>query len=259
MSTWPKHSAAWNSIGPPMRPSQQVIDLFQDLAGPEQTMMMGVTPEFHPAFEYMIAVDRDEGMIDKVWLGDTKTKRVIHSNWMDMIWPEDNFSSIIGDCALPMLTTLDRMTEFQQRCYKWLKPGGVFVQRLFERPNEDYTWDQLVDMVSKPADINFHAFKWVACMSLAAEVGYKISDPIRFEYLNKLCADRAAVCKSTGWTREAVDTIDMYENGVQAVAFCNRAEWQSTVPEDALEVSFLYAYDYDLWQHCPILTWKKPE
>jgi hypothetical protein len=96
-------------------------------------------------------------------------------------------------------------------------------------------------------------------MALAAEIGYKISDTDRFAYLSKLCVDRDSISQTTGWTRQAVDTIDMYENGVQAVAFCNRAEWQSTVPDNAVEVDFLYAYDYDLWQHCPILTWKKPE
>lgn len=259
MSTWPKHSVNWNKLGPPMRPTPAVVKIFKDLAGDGRVLMMGVTPELHTAFVDVIAVDRDENMISNVWPGDTLTRQVLQSDWMKMEWESNRFSAVVGDCALPMLSTIENMTEFQQRCFDWIKPGGVFVQRLFERPTEDYTWDQLVDMVSKPADINFHAFKWVACMSLAAEVGYKISDPVRFEYLNKLCADRTAVCEATGWSREAVDTIDMYENGVQAVTFCNRAEWLSTVPNDAVEVNFLYAYDYDLWQHCPILTWKKPE
>ena len=257
MLTWPKHSANWNRLGPPLRPSTQVVEIMKSLASGD-ILLMGVTPELHAAFKNIIAVDRDSSMIEKVWLGDDDTRNVMQNDWMEMVWQSNNFDAVVGDCALPMLSTLERMTEFQSKCFDWLKPGGVFVQRVMERPTVAYTKNDLLDIMSKPANINFHAFKWLKCMSIAAQFGYAVPDPLRYEYFEYLCNDRDALCERTGWSREAVDTVDLQKEGKQTVAFCNREELIQTIPANAVDVTWTYAKDYDLAEHCPILSWRKP-
>ena len=242
-----------------MRPTPSVVKLMQDLAGDNQILLMGVTPELHAAFNNIVAVDRDSGMIERVWPGNTVTKTVIQCDWMSIAWNDiPPITAVVGDCALPMLSNLDNMRIFQQNCYDKLESGGVFVQRLFMRPENPYTRDDLLKIMSEPAQINFHAFKWVMCMAIAAEFGYSMSDPQRYDYFNTLCNNREKLANDTGWGSDAIETIEMYCDGKQTIGFCDRAEIFNTIPIDAVDVKFLYTDDYDLAEHCPIVFWRKP-
>ena len=220
--------------------------------------MMGVTPELHAAFIDITAVDRDEAMINRVWPGDTLTRKVIQADWMNIeYFRSPQLDAVIGDCALPMLGDLDKMRVFQSRCYEWLKPGGVFVQRISERPAVPYTRQTLIDITTQPALINFHAFKWVLCMVLAEESSYVVRDTDRLTLFNEICPDRDALCAATGWSRDAVDTMDLYIDGEYSVAFCSREELLSTIPKDAVDIQFVNMTDYDLAENCPIMSWKR--
>lgn len=242
-----------------MKPAASDVTHYQQLVGSGPVMMMGVTQELYPAFDDIMAFDRDEAMIKRVWLGNTETKTVTQQEWLDIGFEHSpGFAGIIGDCAIPMLADTDTMRVFQQRCLDWLRPGGVFVQRLFERPAKPYTRDDLRHIMSGPANINFHAFKWMLCMVLAAESGYQVRDTDRLVLFNELCPDRDALCAVTGWTRDAVDTMDLYEGGTNTIAFCDRKEYLSTIPDSATEVKFTFMTDYDLAENCPIMSWKTP-
>ena len=147
MQQWPKHSANWNRLGPPLRPTASVIEVMKQAVPPGPVLMLGVTPEIYQAFDHIQAVDRDQGMIERVWLGNTDSKQVTVGDWMTMDWPENSFSGIVGDCAIPMLGNLAVVSEFQQRCYHWLKPGGTVAFRLMERPDKAVTlgaWDNVL-------------------------------------------------------------------------------------------------------------------
>lgn len=258
MKTWHKHSENWNRLHSPMKPASSDVAHYQSLAGSGPVMMMGVTPELYDAFDFIVAFDRDQAMIDRVWPGDTKKKGVVKCDWMNIELVPNEWQAIVGDCALPMLGDLELMKEFQKRCMTWLQPGGVFVQRLLERPATPYTRDDLLRIASAPAEINFHAFKWMLCMVLAEESGYVVKDTDRLVLFNTLFPDRDALCAVTGWTREAVDTMDLYIDGTYSVAFCNRREYYNTIPADAIEIQFVYQNNYDLAENCPIMSWKKP-
>ena len=259
MTSWRKHSEAWNRLLSPMKPAPSDVAHYQQLVGQGPVMMMGVTQELYPAFDNLTAFDRDEAMIERVWLGDTETKRVTQKDWLSIEFDTaPNFAGIIGDCAIPMLANIATMRLFQERCVDWLKPGGVFVQRLFERPTVAYTRTNLLDIMSKPATINFHAFKWMLCMTIAAESGYQVTDKSRFALFNELCKDRDQLAANTGWTRDAIDTIDLYLDGKNTIAFCDREEYLSTIPEHAVDIQFVNMTDYDLAENCPIMSWRRP-
>ena len=258
MKSWHKHSESWNKLHSPFRPAPSDVAHYRSLIGEGRVMMMGVTPELHAAFTDITAFDRDEAMIAKIWPGNTLTRKVIKADWLRIeYFRSPGFDAVLGDCALPMLGDLDRMRLFQSRCYDWLKPGGVFVQRLMERPATPYTRADLLDIMSRPAKINFHAFKWMLCMVIAAESGYVVRDTDRLVLFNELCSDRDALCAATGWNRDAVDTMDLYAGGEYAVAFCSREEILSTIPEGAADIQFVNMTDYDLAENCPIMSWKK--
>ena len=262
MKQWPKHSANWNRLGPPLRPAPSVIQVMKQAIPQGNVLMLGVTPEIYQAFDNIQAVDRDQSMIDRVWLGDTQTKKVTVGQWMEMDWPDNTFSGIVGDCAIPMLGNLETVTEFQQRCYHWLKPGGTVAFRLMERPEQDVTIRNLIDAVSGPATMNFHAFKWRMGQCVAAwnRNSTAASADIRhlFQNLGFVKDHRGYLCYVTGWDIDAVDSIDLYENATQVVLFALRQEYQDTIPPGAQNITFTTNNDYDLADYTPILTWSKP-
>jgi hypothetical protein len=258
VKTWHKHSENWNLLHSPLKPAPSDVDHYKSLAGSGPVMMMGVTPELYDAFDFIVAFDRDQAMIDRVWPGDTNKKGVVKSEWMNIELVPGEWQAIVGDCALPMLGDLADMAEFQRRCMAWLQPGGVFVQRLFERPVIPYTRDDLLRIAGAPAEINFHAFKWMMCMVLAEESGYVVKDADRLGLFNTLFPDRDALCAATGWTRKAVDTMDLYIDGTYSIAFCNRIEYFNIIPAGAVDIQFTHQDDYDLAEDCPIMSWKKP-
>ena len=242
-----------------MKPAPSDVAHYKSLVGEGRVLMMGVTPELHAAFTDITAFDRDEAMIKRVWPGNTLTRNVVQADWMNIDYSRStNIVGVIGDCALPMLGDLDKMRVFQSRCFDWLMTGGVFVQRIFERPTVPYTRADLQKIMNEPAKINFHAFKWMLCMVIAAESGYIVRDTDRLVLFNELCSDRDALCAATGWSRDAVDTMDLYAGGEYTVAFCSREEILNTIPEDARDIQFTNMTDYDLAENCPIMSWRKP-
>lgn len=259
MTQWPKHSANWNRLGPPLRPTACVIKVMKEAVAPGPVLMLGVTPEIYRAFDHITAVDRDQSMIDRVWLGDTDTKCVTVGDWMDMDWPHNTFSGIVGDCAIPMLGNLAVVTEFQQRCYHWLKPGGTVAFRLMERPQQDVTLGDIERDLSQPAAMNFHAFKWRMgqCVAAMNQNSATASADIRILF-QTLGYDRDRLCHVTGWDHDAVDSIDLYHNATQVVLFALRQEYIDTIPNHAQDVEFITNDDYDLCEFTPILIWRKP-
>ena len=255
---WDRYSKNWDLLKAPMRPTQAVIDTLVREVGQGHILQLGCTPEIHAAFDHITAVDKDPNMIATVWPGDTDSKRVIQDQWMEMAWPINTFDGIVSDCGVVMLSTIKTQTQFLSRCLSWLKPGGTYAQRYFERPTENITMDELMADMAGPAKINFHAFKWKMGMYIAGQHGATTPSKRILELFREISGDREALCDRTGWPSAHVATVDFYETSGQIVTFANREEYLSTIPADAVDVEFLYTTDYDWAERCPIMRWRKP-
>jgi hypothetical protein len=255
---WDTYSKNWDLLKAPMRPTTAVIRVLQQQIGEGHVLQLGCTPEIHAAFDHITAVDRDPNMIATVWPGNTATKQVINQDWMHMIWPHNTFTGIVSDCGVVMLGTLQRQQEFLSRCWDWLAPGGTYAQRYFERPMVNITFEELLADISGPAKINFHAFKWKMGMYLAGQHGAATASVQILDLWREISGDREAVLDRTGWSAEAVQTVDFYQTSGQVVTFANREEYASTIPAGAVDVEWLYTTDYDFAEHCPIMRWRKP-
>ena len=255
---WDNYSKNWDLLKAPMRPTQAVIDTLVREVGQGHILQLGCTPEIHAAFDHITAVDKDPNMIATVWPGNTDTKHVYQDNWMEMAWPINTFDGIVSDCGVVMISTIKTQAQFLHRCFSWLKPGGTYAQRYFERPTEPITLDELRADIAGPAHINFHAFKWKMGMYIAGQQGATTPSKRILELFREISGDRQELCARTGWPPEQVATVDFYETSGQIVTFADRAEYLSTIPADAVDVEFLYTTDYDWAERCPILRWRKP-
>ena len=258
MNALPKHSSSWNKITPPLRPTEAVVWRMRDLSTDGPALLFGVTPEFCLAFDDITAVDNNADMIARVWPGDTDNKRAILGEWASTDWPENRFATIVGDGAMTLLDSLSAISSIQRRAFSWLQPGGTFVHRVFECPDEPITIEELADQLSKSAIMNWNAFKLRMMYYQAQNDGGINSLSQVLDLFNSIAPDRDAVCDATGWNRDLVDTIDLYQ-GINTVA-CKptRAQWMSTIPDGAVNLQFYHVDGYDLAGTCPIMVWEKP-
>lgn len=215
--------------------------------------MLGVTPEFHSVFQDIHAVDFNPKMIEHVWPGDTLIKRAHLGDWRTMEFEEDRFDAIIGDGALGLLGSAYAIQQFQARALRWLRPGGVFAHRVFERPTPALRLEDLRKDIES-THICWNAFK----MKLLFYAAEQNNGPAQFSdvlaLFNELVKDRDA----TPWTRTEVDTIDLYAGLDGGTVMPNRWQHAFLMPDGSSEWQFIPTAGYDLAECCPIMIWKKP-
>jgi len=259
MSHWQRYHTRWSLIQPPLRPDPDVINAVKTYAGQGQTLLLGVTPELADPFDHLDAVDRNPAMIKNVWPGDTMRKRAIEGNWLEIELPPCAYAAVIGDGSLNNLAWRSEIARMLERAMQWLRPGGRFACRLFERPAAGFSRRQLQRGASETAGINFHAFKWQVAMHLAQERGANVPVASILQSFNELFPDRDELSRTTGWPRQVIDTIDVYQGSHISYSFPDRREFIEALPQDAIDVTFTPCGSYDLAACCPILTFQKPD
>lgn len=260
MSHWQKYHARWSQIQPPLRPDPDVVDCLRHCVGAHAgpVLLLGVTPELADAFDHVDAVDRNPAMIGNVWPGDREGKKAVEGNWLDIPLPQSHYAAVIGDGSLNNVTWRSEIALLLERAMQWLKPGGTFACRLFERPPGGYSRRHLQRVISEPAGINFHAFKWQVAMHIAEERGANVPVVSILALIDELSPDRDVLSRTTGWPRQAIDTIDVYRGSAISYSFPDRREFTEALPQDATNVRFLECGHYDLASRCPILMFSRP-
>jgi hypothetical protein len=251
-----KHSNNWDKLKAPARPTESVVNDFKSLVPEGPIYLLGVTPEIANAYDNVLAVDRDTKMIENVWPGDTETKMAVNASWETFL-PGKKFNGIIGDVALTLLADKRHISAFNQKALNMLNIGGTMAQRIFHKPSTPITRDMLIDMLSKPATINFNAFKWMMFMCYAEETHSKIKLRNILKLFNQICPVREFAAKDTGWSIDDINTIDLYKDSDWEVIVMSKKEWLETVPKGATNTKFTYQTDYDLAELCPILSFSK--
>jgi len=247
------HSSNWNKLTPPLRPTMEVAQQMYRLTPRGRTLLLGVTPEFHSMFEDLYAVDYNPSMIEQVWPGNTLIKQAHLGDWRTMEFEDSYFDAIIGDGALGLLGSIYAIQAFQARALRWLKPGGVFAHRVFERPTPSLTLDDLKNDLASTA-LSWNAFKMKLLFYAAEQHNGETSFSEVLELFNSLMPDRDA----TPWTRAEVDTIDLYAGLAGNTVMPCRWQHALLLPVGSSEWQFIPTEGYDLAECCPIMIWKRP-
>jgi len=258
-SHWQKYHARWSQVHPPLRPNEDVVTTVQSLVGVTKgaVLLLGVTPELADAFPSVHAIDRNSAMIEKVWPGDTPSKRAHLGDWLDLDGPAGWFSGAVGDGSLSALESLDQIRSVLARVNNVLAPGSAFACRLYERPAVAFNDVDMAISVSGGTGFGFHAFKWQIAMQIAERSGASVPVVAILEHFNEKFPDRDELVAQTGWSRDVIDTIDVYANSPVTYTFPNRKEILDVLPLGIAETRFVECGTYDLAACCPILTFRK--
>jgi SAM-dependent methyltransferase len=256
-SHWNDYHRRWSRLSAPLRPDADIVRGFEDiLRGHDaRVLLLGVTPELAHIGKRLSAIDRSAAMIAHIWPGDTDRALAREANWLSPPFPDAAFTAIMGDGSLSAVSWPEDYRILFAQAARLLEPGGVLALRLFKTPEDCETRDALTADTLAGKCETFHAFKWRLAMAVVTEAG----DPniavttIRAAF-DAMFPDRAALSSATGWSREDIDTIDVYANSPDVYSFPTAAQLRETISETFANIRLVDCGSYPLAERCPILA-----
>jgi hypothetical protein len=258
----------WHLYGPPLRPCaedvraiEQAVRAFADQSDePLKVLLWGVTPEIAamswPAGTRLLALDKSQSMIDLVWPGDRDGfRQAVLADWFEYKCTDGRHDIVIGDGNFAPLEFPRGYRALAAVAHEALTDTGILLSRFFVRTAQVETPDAVFEDLLANRIGSFHAFKirLAAALQESAEAGVAVSDV--FAAWKRAGIDLGALLTMTGWRRETVEMIYLYEGKTSRLSFPDVAEIEAVMSEhfDHLETRYL---DYEMGDRCPILTYR---
>lgn len=242
-------------MGAPLRPPAEVVQqLCQPLAeAGDPALLLGVTPELTSSLPRVLAVDRSATMIERLWPGDQPGRRALCADWLELEPSSERFSGAVGDGSLTVLGTPQRAEQLLERLVALLPAGAPLLLRVFLRPEDPWSLEQLQAVSQSPGELNFHAFKWMLAMHLAGRDQDQVPVSTLLSVFNQHWPDRALLAERTGWPRASIETVDVYRQSQDVYWFPTPAGLMALVHNQFKAVRLSPCGHYPLAAQCPIL------
>jgi SAM-dependent methyltransferase len=267
-SHWNRHAEHWRHVKAPLRPCAEDMALFEKVLAQYfparatlDALMLGVTPElaanrWHPPFN-LIAVDNTLAMIQSVWPKSEGDRAVVCGNWLKLPLRDARMDLAMIDGGLPAISFPEAHRKLAQELHRVLKDDGVFMARIFARPDITESVDDVLKAVHARLIGNFHIFKFRMAMALQGrdpEEGVTLDDVWRKN--NEHFNDPTRLAELTGWPVDEITTIDAYRDSHAIYHFPSVAE-MIDVLAPAFECVSQKCGTYPLAERCPILLFKR--
>jgi hypothetical protein len=256
----------WHLYGPPLRPCAADVQAMEDAvrrfadhrARPLKALLWGVTPEIAtmswPEGTQLLALDKSQAMIERVWPGDVAGfRKAVLIDWFEYKCTDGRHDVVIGDGNFAPLDYPRSYRALAAAAYAALTDTGIVISRFWVRPTEPETPDAVFEDLRANRIESFHAFKFRLAMALqqSAETGVAVSEVL--SAWKRARIDMNSLLAMTGWRRETVDMIYLYEGKTSRLSFPNVAELEAVMSEyfDPLETRYL---GYEIGDRCPIVT-----
>jgi hypothetical protein len=269
---WAEAAQHWHHYGPPLRPHASDIRAMEETvwrwranhcARPPKALLWGVTPEIAamawPDGTELVAVDRSKPMIEHVWPGDVAGhRRTICSDWLEYSCGDEHYDIVIGDGTFTLMGYPQPFRALAAKAGEMLTSDGVLIIRHFMRPPKMETPEAVFGDLAANRIGNFHVFKFRLAMSLqkSADSGVRMGDV--FSAWKGALIDLAALADMTGWTREVIETIRLYEGKDSRLSFPDAAEIDMVMREQFEKLDERYQ-PYEMGERCPIISYRRRE
>lgn len=272
---WNDIPAAWDLIGPPLRPSPADVAIIENSlpglsscrspASSFRTLLLGVTPEIAtlhwPAGTRLTAVDRAAGMIAKVWPGNREDRTALCGDWLNLPFKERSFDFVIGDGCLLLLDYPDAYRRLADGVRQVLAEQGSLMLRVFCRPRQAETVDAVFQALQARQIGSFDAFKWRFLMAVQGEdVLRGVGLAEAWEIWHEIVPDPGAFAAKYDWPLAKVSVMDAYRNDPSTYHFPSVDE-ACTAMGSALMLAEQMHGAYELADRCPHLLfrpWEEP-
>lgn len=250
---------------PPLRPSRPDIDAMERAAGEIagrlgrglNAVLWGVTPEIArmswPPSTRLTAIELAADMIQWVWPGDRRGIRTaIREDWIrtpDLL--HDPVDLVIGDGCFNTLAFPRQWLVYADAARRALTPQGCLVMRFYVQLPRRQTVDEVLADLRGGRTHGFHVFKFQLAMAIQADSGEGVRLHDVWELWRSVLPDVEPRIPALGWSREMIDTIEIYRG--QETRY-----WFPTFEEvvRALASQFWLQWaswpDYEMGDGCPV-------
>lgn len=245
MTAQPQHFnpyiAFWDDLGPPLRPDLQTIqaygELFQAVQPSDkdaQVMLMGVTPELANAawlaHAKMTAIDHSPAMISAIWPGDHHHRQAITGDWFNLPVPPLSQHMVMGDGVLNFLTYPAEHQALSHSLSAVLRPGGHLILRAFCAHEHTENPEQIVHRAKHRKFTSFHDFKLMLLGALQqGDIQTGVALASAWQMFHEHFPNMDDCAAQTGWSIEAIRTIDLYKANTKRYFLATPAEIESVL------------------------------
>src|SRR5579862_772876 len=234
-SHWASFHRHWNRLKPPQRPHRDVAAALGKLIAEggfaDRVLLLGATPELASLGRRLVAVDRNQAMIDHIWPGDSEGRQAIKGDWLALPFPPDFFAAVIGDGSCNCLTYPDAYRELLAETGRATRPGGRIAIRVYLAPDRPETLPALKAEVLSGRAGSFHAFKWRFAQALIGEAGdANVRVEAIREAFDREFPDRPGLARASGWGMDEIATIDFYKGSAEVYSFPTLAQFRAAMP-----------------------------
>lgn len=255
---WDAMNEIWGLQGEPLRPPRQVVEAIVSevaLHGAQNTLILGVTPEYHGRFSRLIAIDGSVGMVRSVWPGDTESDRVKIGSWLSLSKHVEKADSVIGDFSLGVvgdkLNVMSLLSSIREVC----DFGGICLFRTWTRPDTPVTERSLISYCDRKG-FSSHALRLRIGMHLAQKLGGAVPVSMIYEKFNEIFPCRYDFFRRTGVNPSELKLIDLYQNSESVYFYPTRHEIIEMISQTGFSGEFLEVGGYDFSCDCPIVRMK---
>ncbi len=250
---WQDFAKQWDRLGSPLRPCADDVDNFRQTMGDDagRCLLLGVTPELAELSESLTAIDNSAAMIGALW---KSRQPALLGDWLAMPFAPASFDTIIGDGCLVLLSHPVQHRQFFEQLGKIIAPGGKILLRVFVNPQPHESTELVCREALCGKMKSFHAFKWRLSMAIAAQAAhhnFNVAETVAT--FDRLLPDRKLLAAATGWSADAIETIDFYRNSATRYSYPTLLQVRQTIPPSLKETGLLQGR-YELAERCPILV-----
>jgi hypothetical protein len=269
---WAEVAHHWRHYGSPLRPCAADVRVMEESVRrwcpdhrtrPLKVLLWGVTPEIAtmawPDGTELLAVDKSRAMIQHVWPGDIAGRRkAVCADWFEFACGADRYDVVIGDGNFAILDFPGQYRTLAAMARDSLAGDGVLITRFFVQPAANETPEAVFEDLLANRIRSFHSFKFRLAMALqeSARSGVRMGDV--FSAWKSAHIDIEALMATTGWPREGIETIRLYDGKDSRLSFPSAVQIEALMSEhfDKLDERYL---PYELGERCPILSFRPRE
>jgi SAM-dependent methyltransferase len=258
--------ANWSYLGAPMRPSpddavplQRVV---ANLGAAAHAVVLGLTPEIvgcdWPADVRLSAVDHSPQMIEALWppaKGPANSEAIL-GDWFALPFEPGTIDLVVGDGCYMLLGHPDNYDNLSRSVRHALRPGGRFVIRVFLRPDQPESVDDIVCAYAAGEVGSVHALKMRLHGALhgTSGTGSRLDD--LWQVWKTMPPLPAALAGVRGWSAEEITCIESYAGVDVRYYLPTLTEFRQSVGKFFDEVDCTFG-TYEHGEHCPTFVFAK--
>ena len=157
------------TMGPPQVPGPEIAEQINAICGGCQglTVLLGVTPAYAALGGRLLAFDSSPGMISAIWPGNDARRQAQVADWVALPVATASAQQVLGDGALNSVPNRAVLRAVLGEVRRILHPEGRAVFRIFARPAQPETVDQVLQTAQNGGIESLNVLRWRLASALA--------------------------------------------------------------------------------------------